>query len=514
MKKINCVIFLSCLALIFAGNSCQKEFEFDDPGTGNVILKKGGRPAGVEQGDLYGDLWELERDLRGVPIIYAMPYLVYYQDVPVMGHIDLMNPRLNLPEPISAEVISRDENGYVIMTEPTDGSDPVPVMVEATIDPGDDGFLGGEGELNPWVLYDGEGEILEWVANYVFPVEEGRLNLVRASDEVLVSRMTEVIKNFGDGTVAAVTRDYCGRLYMVRTQAAQNAGIADKPIDSPLENMAIYKELLLHGFQKSAPENGLAFLNENFNFKSRIDIDWGRSPVTFGNLVDSMEENQFISNLAAACVSAASDKGGILKLDEIVFLNMFLHIPETGRTDLSQPATQVICSLPTVELEVHGMNKTDKSQTVKYLYFVNYEDFSYSREKFNETMIDQYTIDENFNKILVKENLQLYDILIGNYSGVLDPYKFTILPSDVNAETHWTNALGFAHQADDYVQALEVIHNNEEYLTWAMPTPTWPREISGFPAFDRETSPFSFVPEEVSHSKKPISRSGSRGYGR
>jgi len=499
MKKITCIVML-LLALLFGGISCQKDYEFFEAINEDAVLKKGSRPVDVEQGDLYGDLWELQRDLRGVPVLYEMPYAVDYQDSLVTGHIDLMNPRLNIPTPVNAWIISRDEDGYVIMVDPGNGGDPIPATEQVSIDPGPDGFLGGDGELNPWVLYDGEGEILEWVANYVFPVEEGRLNLVRSSLDVLDNRMSEVIKNFGDGTVAAVTRDFCGRFYMVRTQEALDLGIADKPIDSPLENMAIYKELMLHGFDNDAIDNGLKFLDDNFSFKSKLDVDWSRDPEIFTNIFDPWESKQYILNLAAACISAASDKGGTLNIDEIEFLNLFLGIPETNRTDFSLPSENVVCSMPTVELEIHGMNKTDKSQNVKYLYFVDYSDFSYNRTKFEHTMIDQYTIDEDFNKVLVKENIRLHDILTGEYSGVLEPYKYTILPDNVDNATHWTAAPGFAHQADDYVQALEVIHNNEEYLTWAVPTPTWARTY----LFNRAIiSPFIYVPEEESHSKKP-----------
>lgn len=502
MKRITCIVMF-WLALLVTGNSCQKDYEFPEVMNEDASLKKGSRPVDVEQGDLYGDLWELERDFRGVPVLYEMPYAVDYQDNLITGHIDLMNPRLNIQTPVNAWIISRDEDGYVIMIDPGNGGDPVPATEQVSIDPGSDGFLGGDGELNPWVLYDGEGEILEWVANYVFPVEEGRLNLVRSSIDVLDNRMAEVIKNFGDGTVAAVTRDFCGRFYMVRTQDALDAGITDKPIDSPLENMAIYKELMLHGFNISAEFKGLQFLDTYFYFKSKLDLDWGRAPAMFSSLIEIFDVRQYILNMAAACISAASDKGGTLTIDEIVFLNLFLGIPETGRSDYSVPAENVVCSIPTVELEIHSMNKTDKSQNVKYLYFVDYSGFSYNRQKFAETMIDQYSIDSDFNKILIRENISLHDILTGEFSGVLDPYKYTILPEDVDDDTHWTAAPGFAHQADDYVQALEVVHNNEEYLSWAMPTPTWAREISGFPVFNRTISPFIFVPEEESHSKKP-----------
>ncbi|WP_372643357.1 hypothetical protein, partial [Ancylomarina sp.] len=240
--------------------------------TENHELKRGGKKTDVDQADLYGDLWQMERDESGVPILYELKYHVEYKDVPVIGVIDVVNPRLNASFPL--EVLVRGDDGYVVYEPSTiPGGDPVPVTELVTIEP-IDGFV--VGDENVIALYDAEGEVLPEVALYVVPIEFGRLDIIRSPSAVIDKRLAEVIKNFGDGSIANVTRDFCGRVMMLRTEDAIALGAEDKPIDSPLENLAIYKELMLHGFTQSAEDNGLKFLIEEdiaggFDVNFRVD---------------------------------------------------------------------------------------------------------------------------------------------------------------------------------------------------------------------------------------------------
>jgi len=507
LMKVPAIAIFVGLSLLFACETPMSESLPSD----DLSLKKGGNsksPANVEQGDLYGDLWELEREASGVPIQYELKYRVDYQDETIQGIIDVKNPRLN--GAFSLAIVQRDEDGYAIYTEPTDGTDPVVVTEQVMITPNDDGFLTTETEFSPIALYDAEGEILSEVALHVYPIEEGRLNIIRSPSTVLANRMTEVIQNFGDGTVADVIRDYCGRLYMIRTDAAIADGIDDKPIDSPLENLAIYSELMLNGFTNSTSENGLRFLIEvemphgGFDFQSRLDSDWGGGPKSFNSLATVEEQRQFVANLAAACVAAGSDKSNFLTIDEIVFLNLFMQIPKPVGNGVDQTAESVTSFFPYVEQETRKMDKTDKHQYSTYLYYIDYSAFSYTRQKFEETYVDFWSIvpveGGGYEKQLLIPDIALDDILTGNSplpDIVISEYRYT-----QEEGQPITGALGFASQADDYVQALEVVHNNEEFLTWQMPTPTWRTED----AINRESSPFTFTATEVSHSKKPADK--------
>ena len=503
-KKCLLLTYLLIFGIIFS--ACLDQM-YDPADSVALELKKGKMPKDVEQGDLYGDLWEMERETSGIPVLYELNYRTDYQDQVVTGVIDVCNPRLD--GSFELDIITRDEDGYPILTSPTDGTDPVPVTETVTIDPGPDGFLNLEDDgFSPIVLYDAEGEPLAEVALHVFPVEEGRLNIIRSPATVLANRMTELIKNFGDGTVASVIRDFCGRFYMVRTQTVFDSGIEDKPIDSPLENLALYYELMINGFNFSAEENGLNFLvvdDDNglggFNFQCRIDNRWGEGAMHYSDIVLKGNKEQFVSNLAAACVAAGSDKSNFITADEIVFLNLFMQIPKAIGNDIDKPADEVICFFPWIEQEVRMMDKTDKHQYSKFRYYVDYSDFSYTRDKFKETLIEFWSIilndDGEYEKVLMEDNIPLHTILTGGSSlpdVVISQYRYT---QEEGQPT--TGILGFASQADDYVQALEVVHNNEEFLIWKIPTPTWGKDSPVF----RASSPFEYVPPEESHSRKP-----------
>ena len=506
MKKTAFYLFL--MIIVFSFSACEDHvFESFDETPG---LKKGSKkPTDVQYGDLYGDLVEVEIDSRGVPVLYPLLYRADYKDNIVEGTIDVANPRLD--GPFNLTIYVRDDEGYVIMDTPG-----VFRTVNVTIEPGEDGFISN---YSPIVLYDAEGEILETVTLHVYPIEQGRLNLIRSSPDVLSRRIFEVIKNFGNGTVAAVIRDFCGRLFMVRTQAALDLGIQDKPIDSPLENMALYNELMLYGFDRPVEQGGLYFLVDQdiFHFKTKVDKNWG--PVVY-DYFNSVETKRFIvMNLAASCIAAASDKSNELKLDEILLVNRFLGIPLPIGNAVNTPAESVISYFPYVEQRIRMMDKTNKSEYAKYRYYIDYSFFWYTRQKFQETLIDYYTIEGIYDPVtgsligsyknILANDLTLHEILLGEAPLTIEDiekYRYT----DKEGESIY-GAVGFANQADDYVQALEVIHDNEEFLIWEMPTPTW--SVAGSPIL-RLTSPFNYVPDENDGGNGEVGNGGKGNGGK
>lgn len=510
-KSLTYLAYVIMILVLSFSNACQDQIYVPDVDGVTTLKKGGGRPADVDKGDLYGDLVEVERNHSGVPVLYALRYRADYQDAIVEGYIDVTNPKLN--GVFDLTILVRDEDGFVVMETPAGGGDPVPKTEPVTINPGEDKLLTLDDDgFSPIVLYDAEGELLPAVVEHVIPVEQGRLNLIRTTEDVIDRRMQEVIKNFGDGTVADVIRDYCGRLFMLRTEAAQADGIQDKPIDSPLENMAVYYQLMVYGFSQSAKDNGLLFIVEEepeiggFNFQSHLDDRWGDGPLSYDGL-DTAEQRHFVASLAAASMAAASDKTDRLIIDEIVLVNRFLNIPKAIGYDIDTPAEQVISFFPYVEQEVRMMDKTDKHEYKKYRYYVDYSFFNYDRTKFENTLIDYCTVvgdyDEDGNLIgthkeVLVADLRLHDILMGNAPLTADASEVYVYSQKSSQPT--SGALGFANQADDYVQALEVVHNNEEFLVWKLPTPTW--DYPGYTPF-RDDAPFYYTPPEDSHSKKP-----------
>jgi hypothetical protein len=445
LKRVKLMLLLS-LAMGLLLPACQQSF-LDEPQDEAALVLKKGKKTTVDPSDVYGDLWVIQRDRLGVPKLYPLEYSVEFQDVVKEGIIDVAIPYLTAsittPE---GDVIVPEGGGF-----PEWGDVPL--------------------------LYDDEGEAYEIVGENIQEIEMGRLNLVRSGPEVLAKRLDEVIKNFGDGTVSEIIRDYCGRLFMVRTDAALAQDIEDKPIDSPLENLAIYKELLANGF-----DGKLSFLVDNFKMKGRLDniSDWGLSekPV---ELMTLEEKQLFVANLCAACVGAGSDKTGTLTIDEICYLNEFMGIP--GDESF----------YPVIQLEVRTLNKTNKEQETVIKKFVDLSAFQYTRQKFWKTFVTIRTIDAS-GEVWDYKNLGTYTIhkiLKGNASELdvlLGAYRYTI-DSPIKKKM-----VGFTNQADDYVQALELIHGNEEFMVWQMPN------------VDRSSSPFSYTAEEESHGNRPAGK--------
>lgn len=194
----------------------------------------GGKPfgAGTKKGDLYGDMYILLRDANGVPIL------------------------VDGKEQIIAFVY--DSNGQLVPLLDAEGK---PVVIPYT-ETGDLATTVTVGETT-YSVYPGE-------------VDLGRLSVGRSPSKVLNHSLDEALaKLTSDGVV--ITLDAAGRLVV--------DGVV---IDSPLENLALYKTYMTTG---SLP--GVT-LPEGFN--------------------------------PAALLAAASDKTGSVSVDTVVYMNSILGI--------------------------------------------------------------------------------------------------------------------------------------------------------------------------------------------
>lgn len=184
-------------------------------------------------------------------------------------------------------VLLRDENGVPILTaegfvQPVDANgDPIPL--------------------------DEDGHPLD--ADLTIEVELGRLNVGRSPTNVLVSRYEEAIDviNAAD----EITLDASGRLVLITD------GVS-KTIDSPLENLALYLELM------------------NTGTLGGVTLD----PSVLGDLAYLVDGVFTTDDLSAASsfLAAASDKTGELTLDEVVYLNTFVGVEGTLTDSLGDGA--------------------------------------------------------------------------------------------------------------------------------------------------------------------------------
>ncbi|HZL08986.1 MAG TPA: hypothetical protein VFC65_03225 [Prolixibacteraceae bacterium] len=298
---------------------------------------KGNDDSGTSRGGDYGDLYQLKRDINGVPELIQIGLEYYVQPVDALG---------------------------------------------ATLE------------------LDAEGELLD--VTKAIPVEFGRLNIVRSPQSVLDQAMGEVSNVVNVGEKFSV--DYCGRLTIWNTVDGVLA--ITKIIDSPRESMAIYQEIMNHGFN-------------------------GKLSKLIGSRIDPYM-------LAACSYAAGSDKTGTVNIDEIVYINGFIDCIGCDPIDNDY------------EYDFDGAIKQ---------YF-NFGNLSGGNNPFTYDRITTYN--DQHLKILVLNPDGTYSY---NTMSVLQAMEERGLFMN-RWEGKRSYVYGFAAAADDAVQVLEFVHgdSNIEFL--------------------------------------------------
>lgn len=318
--------------------------------------------SGTTRGGDYGDLYVLRRDLNGVPVLTTV-------DVDGDG------------------IISDKE--YFVQPVDADGND---------------------------ILLDQYGEVPEGAP--VIEVDFGRLNIVRSPESVLDQAFEEAMKVLtAEGAV--ISLDFCGRLTSTYTDPLTGETIV-KTIDSPRENMAIYRNIMRNMFT-----NRLGFLGEDPNNFDPLQI-------------------------AASCFAAGSDKTGTVIIDEVVYINGFLDC--IGLNPI--------------------LNEHEYDNDYDNKWYWNYGDYDgdgnqyrYNRDVYADRYIQflvwgdtYYPVDENG----VSESPYIFSIKRVMEGLVDGQERFTYQwKHGTQYETH---VKGFALAIDDAVQVLEFIHGNSNIL--------------------------------------------------
>ena len=257
-----------------------------------------------------------------------------------------------------------------------------------------------------------EGELID--PTLATAVEFGRLNIVRSPPSVLDQALDESMKVLtGEGVdgrvVHNISLDFCGRL---TSEYSDDGGVhVFKTIDSPRENMAIYKEIMQNFFG-----DRLAFL-----------AGYGFDPLT----------------IAASCFAAGSDKTGTVNEDELIYINGFM---ECAGLD------------PIVNANEYDSN----GELREYFNFTAYG-FGYNRSVYGTRHI-QYLVDE--------DGYHAPDPVTGLSAGpvytILDVFEGNVFPYYGNGSftDRWDDvddviaAELFALAIDDAVQVLDYIHED------------------------------------------------------
>lgn len=306
--------------------------------------KDEGGTTGGSAGD-YGDLYVIKRTEDGVPVMLGIAV-------------------------VDEEGVPTGETIYVVQPVDADGNT---------------------------LALDAEGGLID--PTLAIPVDFGRLNVVRSPQSVLDQAMGEALKVINAGV--AFTLDFCGRLTIWNYDLDGVTLIITKTIDSPRENMALYQEIMNHGFgDKLAKLAGTVI-----------------EPYT----------------LAASCFAAGSDKTGTVNIDEVVYINGFLDC--------------LGCE-PILNENEHDFDNNNK-------YYFNFGDCGCSGQEF---VYDRKATYENrFIKILILNPNGTYEyetvsILYAMETRGLFMYRWEGVPL--------THVDGFAAAVDDAVQVLEFIHGN------------------------------------------------------
>lgn len=264
-----------------------------------------------------------------------------------------------------------------------------------------------DGSGNPLDLNE-EGELID--PTLATEVEFGRLNIVRSPESVLDNALDEAMKVL-QGDQAVITLDFCGRLTSTYHNGTE---MVVKTIDSPRENMAIYRYIMRGG------TNGEPF----FGFDPWM--------------------------IAASCFAAGSDKTGTIDLDEVVYINGFMDcigldpILNEHEYDFDHDNKYYFNFGTCDDGEPYRYNRPDtyKDRYIQFLVWNNV----------------YYPVDENGDS--EGPVFSVLDIMEGVEDGVsrfTHQWDYNGYPDVQHEETH---VKGFAIACDDAVQVLDFVHGD------------------------------------------------------
>ncbi|MCJ7500810.1 hypothetical protein MUP29_11205, partial [bacterium] len=238
-----------------------------------ALAKKGGPPDGSgygggggksDEGILYGDLYVMLRDDDGVPILddYGCIQPVYIEDT---------------------------ELGPLCLT------------------------------VDMWDPIEEECALPDYAVDLVVSVETGRLSSSRTTDSVLDHAYAEAVKNIQNAV--NVSTDPAFRLLLTMVDPDTLAEI-QKTIDSPLENLAMYKKLMLNGFFPSITTVPMSEEDEAITYDPCLNL-------TFVNNFRWLCNDELTAEdveTAVSFIGATADKGGGIYLDMVININSNLGL--------------------------------------------------------------------------------------------------------------------------------------------------------------------------------------------
>jgi len=253
----------------------------------------------------------------------------------------------------------------------------------------------------------------------------GRINEARSPDEVFESQLEDVVVSLA--TADQVTLDPAGRL--VASTCDTTLDNLAKTIDSPLQNLSIYRELILTGTIGAPLPEGAGTLDT-----------------------------------AARGLGAASDKSGGVDVDLVAYLNQIMG--------LSDPLTTTILD-PKICIE----RKQEVQGVVQFVQecFLDYSAYGYARlTNFGDLPAPAYIpegspVDGTFEYLSLVPGTDppLFEILYGPITTAV----FTDEPGFTD-----DNIGGFAQASDDTRAVISFMHENQVPVDFETPVPCVPSD--------------------------------------
>lgn len=284
---------------------------------------------------------------------------------------------------------------------------------------------------------------------YTQEVDFGRTSVVRSPASVLESQMDDVLVNLG--TAACTSLDPAGRLVTssVADTDTNDVVVTSAEIDSPLQNLAIYRQLMLTGYLGTAA--------------APVDVPDNENPPN-------------VLNTAARALGAAMDKTGKISVDTVAYLNQILGLTDEGvQTYLPKSCIEV-------KEEVQGA-----VQMVRKC-FLDYSAFNYDRGSNFATLPSPAYIPASAPAQGWFEYLTLLDTT-PTFQIAQGPILDAVPQLSADPSLAASNIAGFAQAADDTRAVIDFMH------TWPVPgeyaTPVPCETSGGTTGYDVSISPES-----------------------
>ena len=253
-------------------------------------------------------------------------------------------------------------------------------------------------------------------------VDFGRINAARSPVTVFDSQLADVIVNLATADCTAL--DPAGRMIAIRAAEALDDNLLST-IDSPLQNLAIYRQLMLTG-------------------SIGVALPQDADPI----------------DTAARGLGVGSDKSGEVNVDLVAYLNQIMGLTDPATTTILDPK---LCE--TYREEVQGV-----IQLVEKC-FLNYGNvppsglaYRYRRAQNFEALPSPPYIDDPMGSEDMGgwfEYLAVLDGTVPSFTIAYGPILDTVFDTDLNLDEG--NIGGFARAADDTRAVISYMH------TWQVP---------------------------------------------